>query len=135
MSSLTISERRVDGVMILDLVGDIRLGQENADLHNTIRKVVESGEKNVLLNLAQVTRIDSSGLGELVAAWTTLRKNDGEAKLLNLTQTVEHLMTLTKLLTVFDTYENEADAIASFQSKVTGPLDGEVWNNAEAGIN
>ena len=134
MSSLIISERRVNGVMILDLVGDIRLGQENADLHNTIRKVVENGEKNILLNLAQVTKIDSSGLGELVAAWTTLRKNDGEAKLLNLTQTVEHLMTLTKLLTVFDTYENEADAIASFQSKVTGPLDGTVWQNAETSI-
>ena len=134
MSSLIISERRVNGVMILDLVGDIRLGQENADLHNTIRKVVENGEKNILLNLAQVSKIDSSGLGELVAAWTTLRKNDGEAKLLNLTQTVEHLMTLTKLLTVFDTYENEADAVASFQSKTTGPLDGKIWNNAETSL-
>lgn len=134
MSSLIISERRVNGVMILDLVGDIRLGQENADLHNTIRKVVENGEKNILLNLAQVSKIDSSGLGELVAAWTTLRKNDGEAKLLNLTQTVEHLMTLTKLLTVFDTYENEADAVASFQSKITGPLDGKIWNNAETSL-
>ena len=132
MSSLIINERRIGGVTILDLVGDIRLGQGNAYLHNAIRKVVENGEKNILLNLAQVTKIDSSGLGELVAAWTTLRKSDGEAKLLNLTQTVEHLMTLTKLLTVFDTYENEADAIASFQSKVTGPLDAGVWNNAEA---
>ena len=135
MSSLIISERRVDGVMILDLVGDIRLGQENADLHNTIRKVVENGEKNILLNLAQVSKIDSSGLGELVAAWTTLRKNDGEAKLLNLTQTVEHLMTLTKLLTVFDTYENEADAVASFRSRVTGPLDTDVSNKAQASLN
>ena len=134
MSSLIINERRIDGVTILDLVGDIRLGQGNAYLHNAIRKVVEGGEKNILLNLARVTKIDSSGLGELVAAWTTLRKNDGEAKLLNLTQTVEHLMTLTKLLTVFDTYENEADAVKSFQSKVTGPLDGTVWQSAEASL-
>jgi anti-sigma B factor antagonist len=132
MSNLLINERRVDGVVILDLVGGIRLGKENAYLHNAIREVVDSGEKNVLLNLGQVTKIDSSGMGELIAAWTTLRTNGGEAKLLNLTQTVEHLMTLTKLLTVFDTYENEADAVASFKSKTTGPLDGEVWKNADA---
>lgn len=134
MSSLIISKRRVDNVMILDLVGGIRLGEENAHLHNAIRRVVEGGEKNILVNLAQVTRIDSSGMGELIAAWTTLRKHGGEAKLLNLTKTVEHLMTLTKLLTVFDTYEDEAEAVASFQSKTTGPLDGELWKNANASL-
>lgn len=134
MSNLIINQRRVDGVTILDLVGGIRLGEENAYLHNAIRKVVEDGERHILLNLAQVTKIDSSGMGELIAAWTTLRKNGGEAKLLNLTQTVEHLMTLTKLLTVFDTYENESDAVASFQSKTTGPLDGEIWKNADVSL-
>lgn len=130
MGTLTITERRVDGVTILDLHGGIRLGEENAHLHNAIRELVGQGKKNLLLNLGQVTKIDSSGMGELIAAWTTLQKNGGEAKLLNLTQSVEHLMTLTKLLTVFETYENESDAIASFKQKTTNPLDGEIWNKA-----
>lgn len=131
MSTLIISKRRIDGVLILDLQGDIRLGQENAYLHNAIRRVVENGERKVLLNLGQVTKIDSSGMGELIAAWTTLQKSGGEAKLLNLTQSVEHLMTLTKLLTVFETYEEEADAVASFAARKTNPLDHEVWKNAD----
>ena len=131
MSKLVISQRRVDDVMILDLEGGIRLGEENAYLHNTIRTLVADGEKKVLLNLAQVSKIDSSGMGELIAAFTTLQKNDGEVRLLNLTQSVEELMLMTKLLTVFDTYENEADALKSFKSKTTGPLDQTTWQNSE----
>lgn len=126
-SSLVVSKRRIDGVIILDLTGNIRLGEENAYLHNTIRELVSNGERKLLLNLAHVTKIDSSGMGELIAAYTTLQKNGGEAKLLNLTQGVEQLMTLTKLLTVFETYENESDAIASFKTK---PFEGELWSNA-----
>ncbi len=128
MSTLIISKRRVDGVMILDLQGGIRLGQENAYLHNAIKRIVENGETKVLINLAEVTKIDSSGMGELIAAWTTLQKNAGEVKLLNLTQSVEELMTLTKLLTVFETYEDERDAVASFRSKT--PADGGIWTKA-----
>jgi anti-sigma B factor antagonist len=130
MSTLIISKRRVDGVLILDLQGGVRLGEENAYLHNAIRQLVENGERKVLLNLGQVTKIDSSGMGELIAAWTTLQKNGGEVKLLNLTKSVEELMTLTKLLTVFETYEDEKDGVASFSSKATNPLDGEIWNKA-----
>ena len=130
MSTLIISKRRIDGVLILDLQGGVRLGEENAYLHNAIRQVVENGERKVLLNLGQVTKIDSSGMGELIAAWTTLQKNGGEVKLLNLTKSVEELMTLTKLLTVFETYEDEHDGVASFKSKATKPLDGEIWNKA-----
>lgn len=130
MSTLIISKRRIDGVMILDLQGGIRLGQENAYLHNAIRRIVENGEKKVLINLAEVTKIDSSGMGELIAAWTTLHKHAGQVKLLNLTQSVEELMTLTKLLTVFETYEDERDAIASFQSDTAGPADGGIWKKA-----
>lgn len=130
MSTLVISKRRIDGVLILDLQGGIRLGQENAYLHNAIRRVVDNGERKVLLNLGQVTKIDSSGMGELIASWTTLQKSGGEVKLLNLTKTVEELMTLTKLLTVFETYEDEADAVASFRPKTTNPLDGQIWKNA-----
>ncbi len=131
MSTLVISKRRIDGVMILDLQGGIRLGAENAYLHNAIRSLVNAGEKKVLLNLGQVTKIDSSGMGELIAAWTTLQTNGGEVRLLNLTQSVEQLMMLTKLLTVFDTYEDEADALASFRPGAAKPLDGDIWKSAE----
>lgn len=131
MSKLVISKRRIDGVMILDLEGGIRLGEENAYLHNTIRSLVNEGEKRVLLNLAEVTKIDSSGMGEVIAAWTTLQKAGGEVRLLNLTQSVEQLMLMTKLLTVFDTYENEADALASFKPKTTNPLDSQIWDDAK----
>lgn len=117
--------------MILDLAGGIKLGEENAYLHTTIKDLVGAGEKKILLNLGEVTKIDSSGMGEVIAAWTTLQTNGGEVKLLNLTKSVEELMMLTKLLTVFETYENEADAIASFKTKAANPHDKQVWKNAE----
>lgn len=131
MSTLIISKRLVDGILILDLSGGIKLGEENAYLHKTIKDLVASGERKILLNLAAVTKIDSSGMGEIIAAWTTLQTNGGEVRLLHLTKSVEELMTLTKLLTVFETYENESDAIASFNTKTTNPLDGQVWKNAK----
>ena len=134
MSKLVISKRRIDGVMILDLEGGIKLGEENAYLHTTIRSLVTAGEKKILLNLGQVTKIDSSGMGELIAAWTTLQQAGGEVRLLNLTQGVEQLMLLTKLLTVFETYENEADALASFTPKTTSPLDAEIWERADVSL-
>jgi anti-sigma B factor antagonist len=130
MSTLVINRRRVESVMILDMTGGIRLGETNAYLHETIKKLVNEGEKKILLNLAEVTKIDSSGMGELIAAWTTLQKNGGEIRLLNLTQGVEQLMLLTKLLTVFDTYENEPDAVMSFRTRATDPLDEKVQENA-----
>ena len=131
MSKLVISKRRINGVMILDLEGGIRLGEENAYLHNAIRSLVSAGEKKILLNLAQVKKVDSSGMGEMIAAWTTLQKNGGEVRLLNLTQSVEELMMMTKLLTVFETYENEADAIASFATKTTSPVEPQIWKDAD----
>lgn len=130
MSKLVISKRRLNGVMILDLDGGIRLGEENAYLHTTIRSLVKNGEKKILLNLAKVTKIDSSGMGEMIAAWTTLQKSGGEIRLLNLTQAVEELMLMTKLLTVFETYEDEADAIAGFQTRRTNPLDVDIVKQA-----
>jgi anti-sigma B factor antagonist len=130
MSTLVINRRSVDDVMILDMTGGIRLGESNAYLHQTIKELVNGGEKKILLNLGQVTKIDSSGMGELIAAWTTLQKNGGEIRLLNLTQGVEQLMLMTKLLTVFDTYENEPDAIRSFHVRPTNPLDEKVQENA-----
>lgn len=114
MSTLNISTRRQDSVVIVDLEGQIRLGETNINLHNALRGLVEAGEKKVLVNLANVNSIDSSGLGELVAGYATLEKNGGDMKLLNLTERVAELMMITKLLTVFEVFDNEAEAIESF---------------------
>jgi len=132
MSDLTITKRSVSGVVILDLAGKIRLGEGNIDLHRSLRSLVEQNEKKVLLNLALVSSIDSSGLGALVAGYTTLEKSGGELKLLKLTDRVTELMMITKLLTVFDVYEDEATAVASFKpdlEMITQPLDEEVAIN------
>ena len=115
MSSLQIFKRSVDGVMILDLKGPIRIGEGNLDLHRVISSLVEQNEKRILLNLADVTYVDSSGLGELVAGYTSIEKNGGEMKLINLTDRVTELMMITKLLTVFDVFDNEPEAIKSFE--------------------
>ena len=114
MSTLNITNRWAGSVNILDLNGQIRLGETNVNLHNAIRQLVDAGEKNVLLNLAGVTHIDSSGLGELVASYTTIERSGGVLKLLNLSEKVIDLMTITKLFTVFDVYEDEQTALQSF---------------------
>jgi anti-sigma B factor antagonist len=132
MNNLNITERRSGSVTVLDLQGNIRLGEGNIELHNILRFLVEKGERRILLNLADVSYIDSSGLGELVAGFATLQKNGGELKILHLTGRVHELMVITKLLTVFDVYDNEQEAIDSFQAvsedgqteKITGKLDG-----------
>ena len=133
MNNLIITERRNGPVTVLDLKGNIRLGEGNIELHNILRFLVEKGERKVLLNLAEVSYIDSSGLGELVAGYTTLQKNSGELKLVHLTKRVQELMIITKLLTVFDVFENEEIAVDSFSAApgtilteeiaVTGKLD------------
>jgi anti-sigma B factor antagonist len=115
MSSLQISKREVDGVLILDLNGPITIGQGNIDLHRSIRALIEQDHKRILLNLAKVTYIDSSGLGELVAGFTSVEKNGGEIKMVNLTDRVTELMMITKLLTVFDVYDDEKTAISKFK--------------------
>ncbi len=114
MSNLTISKRQAEGVTIVDLAGKVALGETNQQLHESMRQLVQEGKKNVVLNLANVTMIDSSGLGELVAGYATLEKNDGTLKLANIPDRILELMTITKLYTVFDVFENEADAVASF---------------------
>jgi anti-sigma B factor antagonist len=116
MSNLKIVERRVNNVLILDITGKLRLGEGSAEFHTAIRRLAESGEKNILVNLANVTYIDSGGLGELVAGYTALKRNDGDLKLLNLTSRVHELMVMTKLLTVFDAYEDESAAVKSFEN-------------------
>ena|SRR5918995_199414 len=115
MSELNISKRDRDGVVILDLAGPITLGDTSAKLHWSLRELVEDGTRQILLNLAGVTTIDSSGLGTLVAGYTTVERSDGEMKLVNLSTRVVELMTITKLYTVFDIFEDEGAAVASFE--------------------
>jgi anti-sigma B factor antagonist len=117
MKNLNITERRSDLITILDLDGNIRLGDGSPELHEALRLLVEKGAKKILLNMAKVANIDSSGLGELVSAYTTLHKAGGELKLFNLSDRAHELMTITKLLTVFDVYDNESGAIQSFDNK------------------
>ena len=113
--ALTITSHELEGIHILDLKGRITLGEGSVQIRDTLRNLVGKGQKNVLLDLGDVTYIDSSGLGELVAAYTTARNHGAELKLLNLSKRVHDLLQLTKLYTVFDVYENEAVAVASFK--------------------
>jgi len=108
------STRKVDGVTIVDLSGRITLGEGSVVLRDTVKDLVGRGSKKILLNLGDVTYIDSSGIGELVSAFTTVRNQGGELKLLNLTKKVHDLLQITKLYTVFDVKDDEAAAISSF---------------------
>jgi anti-sigma B factor antagonist len=115
VSSVKISTRQVDGVTILDMSGRITLGEGSVQLRDAVRDLLAKGQKYVLLNLGDVTYIDSSGIGELVSAFTTAKNQGGELKLLNLTRKVHDLLQITKLYTVFDVKDDEASAIASFK--------------------
>jgi anti-sigma B factor antagonist len=109
------STRQVDGITVLDLSGRITLGEGSVVLRDAVRDLLAKGEKKLLLNLGDVTYIDSSGIGELVSAFTTVRNQGGELKLLNLTKKVHDLLQITKLYTVFDVKDDEAVAISSFK--------------------
>jgi anti-sigma B factor antagonist len=113
--ALSIASREVDGVTVLDLNGRITLGEGSVQLRDAIRDLIGKGQKSILLNLSDVNYIDSSGLGELVSAYTTARNQSAALKLLGLTKKVNDLLQLTKLYTVFDIYDDEASAIASYK--------------------
>jgi len=112
--TMKVSTRQVDGVTILDLSGRITLGEGSVQLRDAVRDLLAKGQKHILLNLGDVNYIDSSGIGELVSAYTTARNQGGELKLLNLTKKVHDLLQITKLYTVFDVKDDEASAISSF---------------------
>jgi anti-sigma B factor antagonist len=112
--SLKIDTREVAHVTILDVTGRIVLGDEIGDLRDAVRALVADGKKKIILNLAGVDYIDSSGVGELVSSYTTVRNAGGELKLLNLTQKVQDVLYVTKLYTVFDVREDEFTAVKSF---------------------
>jgi anti-sigma B factor antagonist len=109
------STRTVNGIVIVDLSGRITLGEGSVLLRDLVRDLVTKGQRKILLNLGDVTYIDSSGIGELVSAFTTVRNQGGELKLLNLTKKVHDLLQITKLYTVFDVKDDEAAAVAAFK--------------------
>lgn len=112
--SLKIDTREVAHVAILDVKGRIVLGEEIGELRDAVRNLVADGQKKIILNLADVDYLDSSGVGELVGCFTTVRNAGGELKLLNLSQKVHDVLHVTKLYTVFDIRDNEFTAVKSF---------------------
>jgi anti-sigma B factor antagonist len=114
ISNMHIDERVVDGVTILDLKGKMTLGEGDELLKDKINSLIQQDRKKLLLNLEGVPYIDSAGLGEIVRTYTTVSRQGGKLKLLNLTKRIQDLLAITKLLTVFETYENEPEAIKSF---------------------
>ena len=113
--ALTIASREVDGVVVLDISGRITLGEGSVQLRDAVRGLISKGQKKILLNMGDVNYVDSSGLGELVSAYTSAKNQHGEVKLLSLTKKVHDLLQLTKLYTVFDIKDDEASAITSFK--------------------
>ena len=112
--SMKLATREVNGVTIVDLSGKITLGEGGVTLREEVRKLLADGSKKIVLNLGEVNYIDSSGLGELVSAYTAVKNAGGELKLLNLTSKVRDLLVITKLVTVFDVRDDEASAVSSF---------------------
>jgi anti-sigma B factor antagonist len=111
---MEIAERQVGDVTILDLSGKMTLGEGDELLKDKVNSLVSQGRKNLVLNLAAVPYIDSAGLGEIVRTYTTVSRQAGSLKLLGLTKRIADLLSITKLLTVFETYDSEADAVRSF---------------------
>ncbi len=112
--SVKLSTRQVGDVSVIDVSGRITLGEGSSTLRDALRDMVSKGQKKILLNLGDVSYIDSSGIGELVSGFTSVANQGGQLKLLNLTKRVKDLLQITKLYTVFEVHEDEASAIRSF---------------------
>ena len=112
---MEISERSTGKVTILDLSGKITLGEGDVLLKDRLHSLLNKGQKNILLNLAKVQYVDSAGLGAIVAAYTTVTREGGSLKLVNLTKKLQDLLSITKLLTVFETFDTEAEAVSSYR--------------------
>jgi anti-sigma B factor antagonist len=112
---MKIDMRTIADVKILDCSGKITLGEGTMSIRNTVRDVLQGGAKKIVLNLADINYIDSSGVGELVSTYTSVVNGGGQLKLLSLTKKIRELLTITKLLTVFETFDDEKAALASFK--------------------
>ena len=115
--SFSANTRKVDDVVIVDMSGRLTIGEPVLLLRETVRRFVADGNANFVFNLGNVTHIDSSGLGELITNFTTARNKQGDVKLLNLTAKAKDLLQMTKLLTVFDNYDDERKALAATRAK------------------
>lgn len=113
---MQIEQRSVKDVTVLDLKGKLTLGEGDELLKEKVNSLIQQGHKKLILNLEGVPYIDSAGLGEIVRTYTTVSRQGGKLKLLNLTKRIQDLLAITKLLTVFDTFESEQEAVASFSS-------------------
>jgi anti-sigma B factor antagonist len=113
---MQITERSVGDVMVLDIKGKITLGEGDEQLKDKVNSLVNQGQRKMILNLAGVPYLDSAGLGEVVRAYTTVSRQGGSLKLLNLTKRITDLLSITKLLTVFETFDSESDAVQSFSA-------------------
>lgn len=111
--SFSLNTRKVNDIVVVDMTGRLAAGEAVLLLRNTVRRFVEDGTTKFVLNLGEVTHIDSSGLGELITTYTTIRNRKGDVKLARLTARVKDLLQLTKLVTVFDSYDDEQKAIAA----------------------
>ncbi len=112
---MKIETRTIGDIKVLDCSGKITLGEGTMTVRNTVRDILKSDGKKIILNLGDVNYIDSSGIGELVSTYTTVTNSGGQLKLLNLTKKIQELLAITKLLTVFQVFENEQAALASFR--------------------
>ena len=111
---MTIDTRSVNGVTIVDLHGRVTIGEGSRVIREKIRELLENGNKHILLNLGDVSYVDSAGIGELVSSYTTVTNQGGQFKLLHLTKKIRELLAITKLLTVFDSFDDETVAVGSF---------------------
>jgi anti-sigma B factor antagonist len=111
---MNASTRQIQDVIVVDLSGQIKLGEGSSVVRETVKDLLSKGHKKILLNLAQITYIDSSGIGELISAYTSVRNQGGELKLLHLTKKVHDLLQITKLYTVFDVRDDETSALGAF---------------------
>jgi len=116
MSDLNITTREDRGVTVVHASGKIALGETSQQLHTALRGLVDEGQRSILINLSNIKMIDSSGLGTLVASYTTVERAGGELKLTNLSDKASELMTITKLYTVFDVFDDENAAVNSFSN-------------------
>jgi anti-sigma B factor antagonist len=113
--SMTLKTRQVGDVTVVDAAGRITLGEGSSAFRDSLKDLVAKGQKKVLLNLAEVSYIDSSGIGEMVSGFTSVSNGGGQLKLLNLTKRIQDLLQITKLYTVFEVFDDEAKAVASFK--------------------
>ena len=113
---MQIDERTVGDVVVLDIKGRVQLGEGDEMLKDKVNSLINQGYRKIVLNLAEVPYLDSAGLGEVVRAYTTVSRQSGSLKLLNLTKRITDLLAITKLLTVFDTYDSEQEAVQSFSA-------------------